>query len=357
MRAEIARLDNHLNKITMHHEQQMQHVQQMSTCCELCGEGHTSDICPVNPESIYYVGQQARRRMNQHAQYGNTYNPNWRNHPNFSWGGNQNIRPQANYNQPPQPRQQAEESLIDMMKKLLIDNQKVMAENQQLRTEFRNLERQFRQMANNQNTRHVGALPSDIEPNPKAQVNVVTLRNGRELEEDPEKKKYTATPKGELVPKPVKENKKEKPEIVTMSPPPLPQRLQKKKDDAMYKKFLDILSQVRMNLTLMETLQEVPKYSRYLRDIVANKQRDTKFETVALTEECSARVQSKLPPMLNDPRSLVMPEGIIEVVLVLVGKFILPADFIVLDYEEDEEVPIILWQPFLATSGALIDVR
>lgn len=77
--------------------------------------------------------------MNQHAQYGNTYNLNWRNHPNFSWGGNQNIRPQANYNHPPQPPQQVEETLTDMMKKLLIDNQ-------QLRTEFRNLERQFGQM-------------------------------------------------------------------------------------------------------------------------------------------------------------------------------------------------------------------
>ncbi|XP_075083372.1 uncharacterized protein LOC142167115 [Nicotiana tabacum] len=158
----------------------------MSTCCELCGEGHTRDICPVNPESIYYVGQQGRGSMNQRAQYGNTYNPNWRNHPNFSWGGNQNIRPQANYNHPPQPPQQAEESLTDMVKKLLIDNQKVMDENQQvrfenqqLRTEFRNLERQFGQMANNQNTRPVGALPSNTEKNP--QINAVTLRNGREL--------------------------------------------------------------------------------------------------------------------------------------------------------------------------------
>ncbi|XP_009617231.1 uncharacterized protein [Nicotiana tomentosiformis] len=319
--------------------------------------------------------------MNQNAQYGNTYNPNWRNHPNFSWGGNQDIRPQANYNRPPQPPQQAEESLTDMMKKLLIDNQ-------QLRTEFKNLERQFGKMANN---------PSDIEPNPKAQVNAVTLRNGRELEEVPQKMKYTSSTEGELVPKPVEENKKENkgsdPEIETRLPPPFPQRQQKQKDDDMYKKFLNILRQVHVNLPLVEVLQEVPKYARYLRDIVANKRRHTEFETVALTEECIARVQSKLPPKLKDPgcftiplslrkqevgralcdlgasinltpsslfkklglgvlrpttitlqltdRSLVMPEGIIEDVLV----------------QADEEVPIILGRPFLATGGALIDVR
>ncbi|XP_009789701.1 uncharacterized protein [Nicotiana sylvestris] len=216
------------------------------------------------------------------------------------------------------------------------------------------------QLAANQNTRSARPLPSDTEPNPKTKVNAVTLRNGRELKEVPEKKKYTARPKGELVLKLVEENKKEKLEIVTRPPPSFPQRLQKQKNDAMYKKFLDILSQVRVNLALVEILQEVPKYARYLRNIVENKRRHTKFETVALTEECNARVQSKLPPKLRSwlvDRSLVMPEGIIEDVLVRVGKFILPIDFIVIDYETDEEVPIIMGRPFLATGGALIDLR
>ena len=38
-------------------------------------------------------------------------------------------------------------------------------------------------------------------------------------------------------------------------------------------------------------------------------------------------------------------------------KFIFPVDFIVLDMEEDKEIPIILGKPFLATGGALIDVQ
>ncbi|XP_019266634.1 PREDICTED: uncharacterized protein LOC109244059 [Nicotiana attenuata] len=355
--------------MTMHPAQQMQHVQQMSTCCELCSEGHTSDICPVNPESIYYMGQQASGPMNQHAQYGKTYNPNWRNHPNFSWGGNQKIRPQANYNHPPQPPQQAEESLTDVMKRHLIDNQKVMtenqqfrAENQQLRTEFRNLERQFGQMANNQNTRPAGALSSYIEHNPKAQVNGVTLRNGRELEEVSEKKKYTTSPEGKLILKPVEENEKEnkgsEPINMTRPPPPFPQRLQKQKYDD----------------------YEVPKYTRYLRDIVANKRRHTEFETVALTKECSARFQSKLPPKLKDPGCFTIPLslGKQEVSRALcdlgaginlmpsslfkqLGLGVLRPATITLQLDDkslaDEEVPIILGRPFLATGGALIDVR
>ena len=56
-------------------------------------------------------------------------------------------------------------------------------------------------------------------------------------------------------------------------------------------------------------------------------------------------------------RSLKHPIGIIEDVLVKVDKFIFPADFIVLDIEEDKEIPIILGRPFLATGRAMIDVH
>ena len=47
----------------------------------------------------------------------------------------------------------------------------------------------------------------------------------------------------------------------------------------------------------------------------------------------------------------------IKDVLVKVDKFIFPADFIVLDMEKHKEIHIILGRPFLATSGALIDVQ
>ena len=56
-------------------------------------------------------------------------------------------------------------------------------------------------------------------------------------------------------------------------------------------------------------------------------------------------------------RSHAYLEGKIEDVLVKVDKFIFPVDFIVLDFEADKEVPIILGRPFLATGKTLIDVQ
>ncbi|XP_022869740.1 uncharacterized protein LOC111389116 [Olea europaea var. sylvestris] len=56
-------------------------------------------------------------------------------------------------------------------------------------------------------------------------------------------------------------------------------------------------------------------------------------------------------------RSPTHPRGIIEDVLIKVEKFIFPADFLILDMEEDKDVPLILGRPFLATRRALIDVQ
>ncbi|XP_010246522.1 PREDICTED: uncharacterized protein LOC104589783, partial [Nelumbo nucifera] len=130
---------------------------------------------------------------------------------------------------------------------------------------------------------------------------------------------------------------------------------------------------------------------------------------VKLNEECSAIHQNKLPPKPKDPgsfsipctigdiefekalcdlgasinlmpysifekhglqeltpttitlqladRSIKYPRGIVEDVLVRVGNFIIPTDFIVLDMEEDRTMPLILGRPFLATGNALIDVQ
>jgi len=54
--------------------------------CDLCGGGHKSIECQVgNPfqqaEQVDYVGNPLRQQGNP---YSNTYNPGWRNHPNFS---------------------------------------------------------------------------------------------------------------------------------------------------------------------------------------------------------------------------------------------------------------------------------
>ncbi|XP_070032772.1 uncharacterized protein [Nicotiana tomentosiformis] len=56
-------------------------------------------------------------------------------------------------------------------------------------------------------------------------------------------------------------------------------------------------------------------------------------------------------------RTMKRPLGVIEDVLVRVDKFILPADFVILDCELDYEVLIILGRHFLATGKALCDVE
>nr|XP_016493407.1 PREDICTED: uncharacterized protein LOC107812757 [Nicotiana tabacum] len=174
--------------------------------------------------------------------------------------------------------------------------------------------------------------------------------------------------------KPIEEAVAKQPQpIVAKPPPPFPQRLQKVKDNAAYKKFLDILKQVQINIPLVVIFQEVTKYAKYIKEIVAHKRKLTESETVALSEECSSKIQKKLPPKLKAPgsftiqisigkhvqladRSLASPKGVIEDVLVQVGTFIFPVDFVILDYELDQEVPFILGRPFLATCRTIIDV-
>ena len=56
-------------------------------------------------------------------------------------------------------------------------------------------------------------------------------------------------------------------------------------------------------------------------------------------------------------RTIKHPKSVVEDVLMKVGKFIFPINFVVLDMQEDANVPIILGRPFLATGRALIDVQ
>nr|XP_009622082.1 uncharacterized protein LOC104113579 [Nicotiana tomentosiformis] len=266
-----------------------------------------------------------------------------------------------------------------------------MADQQAQAAAMRNLERQVGQLASAQNTRPVGALPRDTEAKPKPTT----------IESESEKSKELEKPVEEVV-------AKQTPPLVARPPPIFPQRLQKVKDNVAFKMFHDILKQVQINIPLVDLLQKVPKYAKYIKDIVATKRRLTEFETMALNEECSSRIQSKLPQKLKDPgsftiqisigkhavgralcdlrasinlmslfvfrqlglgephpttvilqladRSLAHPEGVIEDVLVQVGSFIFPTDFIILDYEHDQEVPFILGRPFLATGRAIIYV-
>ncbi|GKB75860.1 DNA/RNA polymerases superfamily protein, partial [Tanacetum coccineum] len=64
---------------------------------------------------------------------------------------------------------------------------------------------------------------------------------------------------------------------------------------------------------------------------------------------------TKLTVELAD-KTIKHPKCIVENVLVGIGKFVFPIDFIVLDMPEDIKVPLILERPFLSTTHAKIDV-
>ena len=54
---------------------------------------------------------------------------------------------------------------------------------------------------------------------------------------------------------------------------------------------------------------------------------------------------------------MAQPEGVLEDVLVKVGKFIFPVDFVIIKMKEDTQVPLLLGRPFLETGATLIDVQ
>ena len=56
-------------------------------------------------------------------------------------------------------------------------------------------------------------------------------------------------------------------------------------------------------------------------------------------------------------RTMAQPKGVLEDVLIKVGKFIFPVDFVVMDMEEDTQVPFLLGRPFLPIGAAFIHVK
>ena len=153
----------------------------------------------------------------------------------------------------------------------------------------------------------------------------------------------------------------------------------------------------------------MPLYAKFLKDMLNKKRKIVEEGIVNLTATCSAVIKKELPEKMKDPgsftipfiiggvefekalcdsrasinlmplsiakklslgefipaiitlqmadRSMVKPEGVLEDVLVTVGKFVFPVDFIIMDIEEDSQVPLLLGRPFLATEAALIDMQ
>ncbi|GJS16824.1 zf-CCHC domain-containing protein [Tanacetum coccineum] len=139
-------------------------------------------------------------------------------------------------------------------------------------------------------------------------------------------------------------------------------------------RLLLIFKQIHINLPFLEAMIHMPKGAKVLKDLLSHKEKLEKAaSSVKLSEECSIIIQRSLPQKERDPgsftlpclirplalasRSIKYPIGVYENLLVKVSKFIFPVDFVGLEIDEDELVPITLGWPFLATARALIDVN
>ena len=64
---------------------------------------------------------------------------------------------------------------------------------------------------------------------------------------------------------------------------------------------------LHINMPLAECLAQMPKYAKFLKELITNKKKLQEFETVTLTKECSAIISNKLPLKMKQLRSLTIP--------------------------------------------------
>ncbi|XP_022030957.1 uncharacterized protein LOC110931893 [Helianthus annuus] len=303
---------------------------------------------------------------------------------------------------------------------------------------FQDLQRVVGDMSRKLEERLPGQFAGNTQPNPNAHAKAITTRSGKtvgnprveervvdeegdvideEIEmEAPGKVQNRLSPASTAQPGESQSEKRVEKTPIDVRPSPLvnhayvpfPSRLKNQKYSREYGQFLDIFKQLKINLPFIEALQSMPKYAKFLKDLLRNKEKLGELSNVPLNGGCSAVVLNKLPEKLTDPgiftipclfgsntntraladlgasinlmpfslyekldlgelaptrmtlsladRSVKYPRGIVENLLVKVDKFVFPADFVILDMEADERVPIILGRPFLRTAKALIDV-
>ena len=196
-------------------------------------------------------------------------------------------------------------------------------------------------------------------------------------------------------------------------PPPFPQALRSKKKASKQEGILEVLRQVKVNIPLLDMIKQVPTYAKFLKDLCTVKKGMGINKRAFLTEQVSSIIQCKTLVKYKDQgsptisaniegtcidkalldlgasvnllpysvykklglgelkptnitlslavRSVKIPKGIAEDVLVKIEKFYYPVDFVVLATEpmaeSTNQVPIILGWPFLATSNAIINCR
>ncbi|XP_070007887.1 uncharacterized protein [Nicotiana sylvestris] len=88
-------------------------------------------------------------------------------------------------------------------------------------------------------------------------------------------------------------------------PPPYPQRLAKKNNENQFKKFIGMMKSLSINVPLVEALEQMPGYAKFMRDLVTKK-RSINCKTIKMTHQVSAIVHS-MAPKLEDPGDFTIP--------------------------------------------------
>ncbi|GJR39886.1 reverse transcriptase domain-containing protein [Tanacetum coccineum] len=125
---------------------------------------------------------------------------------------------------------------------------------------------------------------------------------------------------------------------------PYPSRMnqekRQEKDEFQIHKFWQMFKQLHINISLANALVLISKYQKMLKSLLSNKEKLLELANTPLNENV-----------------FCTPFGIARDVFVPVGKFTFPVDLVIVDYESDPRVLIILGRPFLRTARALIDVH
>ncbi|GKF52418.1 reverse transcriptase domain-containing protein, partial [Tanacetum coccineum] len=98
---------------------------------------------------------------------------------------------------------------------------------------------------------------------------------------------------------------------------------------------------------LKDALVEMPKFNKWLSSLLRNKEKLEEITIIIVNAECSAIIMNKIPEKLEDPGKFLIPCALQE---------LNRTNFVVVNFEPDPRVPIILGRPFLRTAKALIDL-
>ncbi|KAG8642533.1 hypothetical protein MANES_12G095501v8 [Manihot esculenta] len=419
--SQISKLTSLVEKIALGQVQQIQ-APQPPRPCEICLHvGHPTDQCPTLQEDHHQVNAIGRyNNQPRYDPYSNTYNPGWKDHPNFSYGKSNSDQNYQSYQRnqaqpaPSTPNQNLEKIMQTMMETMVSTMQGVRQDLGQMTTSMQGVRQDLSQMATSiGQLQSQGKLPSQTETNPRQNVSAITLRSGKELrdtnhEQEKEPKPPEASPSQSVAPPAQKTDLK----VSFHIPPPFPKRFERTQKEKEEKEILDTFRKVQINIPLLDAVKQIPRYAKFLKELCTNRRKLAEREKVSVGEVVTAVIKRELPTKCKDKgmfaisckignvgirkamcdlgasinvmplsiykslnacalketrvviqladRSVVYPIGVLEDVLVQVNELVFPADFYVIDTKEDSyntSSDILLGRPFLSTARTKIDVH